>query len=145
MVPWQPLASASAVLSLLDGPLGDLGYFVVWSRFRMLRRYLANRSEELCVRKGSTGGSLLDVLGSQQLLHTSHVRERDKALLRSILVGSVCGMERVSPAWSSEERSFGAVFVVVLMAMGTFFWECLYPLLIESRENPEIYDPHENG
>ena len=38
----QPLASVGAVLSLLDGPTGfDPAFCVVWSRFRLLRRYLA--------------------------------------------------------------------------------------------------------
>ena len=38
----QPLACVGAVLSLLDGPAGcDFGFFVVWFRFRLLRRYLA--------------------------------------------------------------------------------------------------------
>ena len=38
----QPLASVGAVLSLLDGPTGcDPAYYVVWFRFRLLRRYLA--------------------------------------------------------------------------------------------------------
>ena len=32
---------------------------------------------------------MLDVHGSLQLLNTSHVRERDKALLRSVMVGGV--------------------------------------------------------
>ena len=35
------------------------------------------------------GGPLLDVHGSLQLLVSSHVRERDKALLRAIMVGGV--------------------------------------------------------
>ena len=35
------------------------------------------------------GGPVLDVHGSLQLLTSSHVRERDKALLRSIMVGGV--------------------------------------------------------
>ena len=34
-------------------------------------------------------GPVLDVHGSLQLLNSSHVRERDKALLRSIMVGGV--------------------------------------------------------
>ena len=46
-------------------------------------------SSDLCCRKGFRGGPLLDVHGSLQLLTTSHVRERDKALLRSIMVGGV--------------------------------------------------------
>ena len=43
----MPLAHPGAVLSLLDGPDGcDPAYFVVWSRFRMLRRYIAYRPSE---------------------------------------------------------------------------------------------------
>ena len=43
----MPLANAPAVLNLLDGPVGvDLAYHVVWSRFRMMRRYLAYCPEE---------------------------------------------------------------------------------------------------
>ena len=44
---------------------------------------------DLCGRAGFRGGPLLDVHGSLQLLISSHVRERDKALLRSVLVGGV--------------------------------------------------------
>ena len=32
---------------------------------------------------------MLDIHGSLQLLNSSHVRERDKALLRSIMVGGI--------------------------------------------------------
>ena len=46
-------------------------------------------SFDLCRRQGSRGGPLLDIAGSLQLLHAPHVRERDKALLRSIMVGGV--------------------------------------------------------
>ena len=38
----MPLANAPAVLNLLDGPVGvDPAFHIVWSRFRMMRRYLA--------------------------------------------------------------------------------------------------------
>ena len=38
----MPLANAPAILNLLDGPVGvDPAFHVVWSRFRMMRRYLA--------------------------------------------------------------------------------------------------------
>ena len=44
----HPLANAGAVLSLLDGPSGcDPAFCVVWFWFRMLRRYLAFRPEEV--------------------------------------------------------------------------------------------------
>ena len=44
---------------------------------------------DLCNHKGFRGGPLLDFRGSMQLLHSSHVRDRDKALLRAILSGGV--------------------------------------------------------
>ena len=44
---------------------------------------------DLCARGGFRVGPLLDLPGSHQLLNSSHVRERDKALLRSIMVGGV--------------------------------------------------------
>ena len=44
----MPLAHVGAVLSLLDGPPGcDPGFFVLWCRFRLLRRYLAFRPLEV--------------------------------------------------------------------------------------------------
>ena len=44
------------------------------------------------VEEGDRRGTLLDVFGPLQLLNSSHVRERDKALLRSVMVG-----ERIRP------------------------------------------------
>ena len=45
----QPLAHGSTVLSLLDGTDGcDLGFSIVWFRFRLMRRCLAFQSELLC-------------------------------------------------------------------------------------------------
>ena len=42
------LAHVGAVLSLLDGPVGcDPAFCVVWFRFRLMRRYLAYRPEEV--------------------------------------------------------------------------------------------------
>ena len=46
-------------------------------------------SADLCARKGFPGGPSLDIDGTLQLLKSDHVRERDKALLRGILVGGV--------------------------------------------------------
>ena len=43
----MPLANAPAILNLLDGPVDvDSAFYVVWSRFRMMRRYLAYCPEE---------------------------------------------------------------------------------------------------
>ena len=44
----KPLANTPAVLNLLDRPVGvDLAYYIVWARFRMMRRYLACRPDEV--------------------------------------------------------------------------------------------------
>ena len=43
----MPLAGAPAIFYLLDGPVGvDPAFHVVWSRFRMMRRYLASHPDE---------------------------------------------------------------------------------------------------
>ena len=61
----QPLASVGAALSMLDGPSGcDPAYCVVWFRFRMLRRYLANRPGEVSL--------VYRLLGSAAVCSPSH-------------------------------------------------------------------------
>ena len=43
----MPLANAPAILNFLGGPVDvDPAFYVVWSRFRMMRRYLAYCPEE---------------------------------------------------------------------------------------------------
>ena len=46
-------------------------------------------SAELCTGKGFREGPLFDIDGTLQLLNSDHVRKRDKALLRSVMVGGV--------------------------------------------------------
>ena len=43
----------------------------------------------MCSREGFRIGPFLDVSGTMQLLNSDHARERDKALLRGVLVGGV--------------------------------------------------------
>ena len=43
----------------------------------------------LCARKGVRGGPLFEYTGTLQLLNPDHVWERDKALVRRVLVGEV--------------------------------------------------------
>ena len=209
----QPLASVGAVLSLLGGPTGcDPAFFVVWFRFRLLRRYLAlwlaevgrvyrllamvsegcpghgpihllsasaaeigflwdpdalawfrpglpllsnlagpiqhfksalldawrNKvAADLCGRKGFRGGPLLDIHGSLQLLNSSHVQERDKALLRNVMVGGVWNgllLGRV------RSQAVPCRFCGAPDSDGHLFWECTFPPLVEIRENPEFHD-----
>ena len=43
----MPLAGTLVVLDLLDGPVGvDPAFHTVWTRFRLVRRYLAHRPLE---------------------------------------------------------------------------------------------------
>ena len=70
------------VLNDLAGPSQDF-------KSAILDAWRDKVSADLCAREGFRGGPLLDVTGSLQLLTSSHVRERDKALLRGVLVRGV--------------------------------------------------------
>ena len=84
---WDTLALAWSRpgLPLLSNLAGLVQYF----KAAILDAWRDKVSVDLCGRKGFRGGSLLDVHGSLQLLNSSRVSERDKALLRSIMVGGV--------------------------------------------------------
>ena len=42
-----PMTNTPAILSLLDGPWGsNPAFFIIWNRFRQLRRYLAYRPDD---------------------------------------------------------------------------------------------------
>ena len=64
---------------MLDNLAGPIQHF----RSAILDAWRDKVAVDLC-------GPLLDVYGSLQLLNSSHVRERDKGLLRSVMVGGVC-------------------------------------------------------
>ena len=80
---------------------------------------------------------MLDVHGSLQLLNSSHVRERDKALLRSIMFGGV---------WKRffHNKVMGLPISCRFCGSpdgdGHLFWECTFPPLVEIRGNPEFHD-----
>ena len=90
------------------------------------------------LQTGFRSGPLLDIAGTLQLLDSSHVRERDKALLRSVLVGWVWNgflVERVR-GQPVPYRLCGGLMVMVVIFFG---WESTYPPLVEIRENPEFH------
>ena len=84
---------------------------------------------DLCGREGFRSGPLLDVFGSLQLLRSGHVRERHKALLRSIVVGGVWNgflLGRVTG------QPVPCRFCGNPDGDGHLFWECTVVLLLRS-------------
>ena len=132
---WDPhaLAWVRPGLPLLSNLAGPVQHF----RAAILDAWRNKVAADLCRPKGFRGGTLLDIHGSLQLLNSSHVRERDKALLRAIMVGGVwngflLGRIRGQPV---PCRFCGAPD-----HDGHLFWECAFPPLVEIRENPEFHD-----
>ena len=72
-----------------------------------------------------------------QLLNSDHVRERDKALLRGVLVGGVWNgflLEKVKNCHVPCRFCGGDD------NDGHLFWDCTFPPLVEIRENPEFHE-----
>ena len=80
---------------------------------------------------------MIDVHGSLQLLNSSHVRERDKALLRSIMVGGVWNGFLLPKV---RGQVVPCQFCGAPDGDGHLFWECTPPPLVSIRENPEFHD-----
>ena len=78
----------------------------------------------------------LDIDGTLQLFNSDHVRERDKALLRSVFVGGVWNGFMLGKVKGLRVpcRFFGGA-----VSDGHLFGECPFPL-IEIRGNPEFHD-----
>ena len=93
-------------------------------------------SVDLCARKGFRGGLWLDVNGTLQLLNSDHVRERDKALLRSILVGGVWNFFLLPKV---HGQRMPCRFCGGTDSDGHLFWECPFPPPDEIREHPEFH------
>ena len=72
-----------------------------------------------------------------QLLNSSHVREREKALLRNIMVGGVWNGFLLSHV---RGRDVPCRFCGAPDNDGHLFWDCTFPPLVEIRENPEFHD-----
>ena len=125
---WDPLSLAWSRpgLPLLSNLAGPVQHF----RAAILDAWQNKAAADLCSREGFRGGPLLDIRGSLQLLNSSHVRDRDKGLLRSILVGGVWNGFLLSKVKGQP----------VPDGDGHLFWECTFPPLVEIRENPEFHD-----
>ena len=80
---------------------------------------------DLCRRQGFRGGPLLDFRGSMQLLDSSHVRDRDKALLRAILSGGVWNGFLLG---NMRRENVPCRFCGGPDGDGHLFWDCSYLL-----------------
>ena len=132
---WDPRALAwirpgLPLLSILAGPIRHF-------QAAILDAWRNKVAADLCCRQGFRGGPLLDVRGSLQLLNSDHVRERDKALLRSILVGGVLNGFLLGKIRS---QVVPCRFCGAPDNDGHLFWDCPFSPLVEIRENPEFHD-----
>ena len=117
--------------------LANLAGPVQHFRSAILDAWQNKTAADLCGRKGFRGGPMLDIHGSLQLLNSSHVRERDKGLLRSVMVGGVWNgflLGRV------RNQVLPCRFCGAPDHNGHLFWECTFPPLVEIRENPVFHD-----
>ena len=132
---WDPLALAWSRpgLPLLSNLAGPVQHF----RSAILDAWQNKAAADLCGREGFWSGPLLDIRGSLQLLNSSHVRDRDKGLLRSILVGGVWNGFLLSRV---KGQPVPRRFCGSPDGDGHLFWECTFPPLVEIRENPEFHD-----
>ena len=120
-------------LPLLSNLTGPVQHF----KAAILDAWRNKVAADLCGRDGFRGGPLLDIHGSLQLLSSSHVRERVKALLRSIIVGGVWNGFLLS---RFRGQDVPCRFCGAPDGDGHLFWECTFPPLVEIRENPEFHD-----
>ena len=132
---WDPLALAWSRpgLPLLSHLAGPVQHF----RAAILDAWRDKVTADLCGRGGFRGGPSLDVRGSLQLLNSFHVRKRDKALLRSIMVGGVWNGFLLGRIWSQPTH---CRFCGAPDGDGHLFWECTFPPPVEIRETPEFHD-----
>ena len=118
------------LLSFLAGPIQHF-------KAALLDAWSDKVTADLCGREGFRSGPLSDVFGSLQLLNSSHVRERDKALLRTIMVGGVWNGFLLGHV---RGQAVPCRFCGAPDNDGHLFWDCPFPPLVEIRENPEFHD-----
>ena len=132
---WDPVALAwvRPGLPMLDNLAGPIQHF----RSAILDAWRNKVAVDLCGREGFRSGPLLDIRGSLQLLNSSHVRDRDEGLLRSVLVGGVWNGFLLSRV---KGQPVPCRFCGSPDSEGQLFWECTLPPLVAIRENPEFHD-----
>ena len=131
---WDPvnLGWSRPGLPMLQQLAGPYQHFkaAIWEAWKL------KVSFDLCRRQGFRGGPLLDIAGSLKLLHAPHVRERDKALLRGIMVGGVWNGFLLGHA---RGEIVPCRFCGEADGDGHLFWECSHSPLVQIRENSEFH------
>ena len=90
---------------------------------------------KLSERKGFLGVQFADIKGSLQLLNSTHLRDRDKMLLRAILCGGVWNGFLLGKA---KKEDIPCRFCGKRDGDGHLFWECSFPPLQHVRDLPEF-------
>ena len=85
--------------------------------------------------KGFRGVEFADLQGSLQLLNSTHLRDRDKMLLRAILCGGVWNGFLLGKA---KKEDVPCRFCGKRDGDGHFFWECSFHPLQHVRDLPEF-------
>ena len=137
---WDPLALAWSRpgLPLLSNLAGPIQHF----RAAIFDAWRNKAAADLCGREGFRCGPLLDIHGSLQLHNSSHVRDREKGLFRSILVGGVWNGFLQSRV---KRQPVPCRFCGSPDGDGHLFWECTFPPFVEIRDNPEFHDLMREG
>ena len=128
------LAWSRPGLPLLSNLVGPIQHF----KAALLDAWRNKVAADLCGRKDFRGGPLLDIHGSLQLLNSSHVRERYKALLRGVMVGGVWNGFLLHKV---KGQRVPCRFCGAPDGDGHLFWECSFLPLVEIRDNLEFHDP----
>ena len=90
---------------------------------------------KLSERKGFGGVNFADIKGSLQLLNSTHLRDRDKMLLRAIMCGGVWNGFLLGKA---KKEDVPCRFCGKRDGDGHLFWECSFPPLQHVRDLPEF-------
>ena len=101
-------------LPVLSNFAGPVQHF----RAAVLEVWRNEVSADLWAGKGFRGGPLLDISGTVQPFNSGHVRERDKALLWSVLAGGV-GMVFFWRMSRASKCHVGSVAVLVMMVISS--------------------------
>ena len=115
-------------LRMMTGPIQHF-------RSAIWRAWQSKVAADLCKRKGFRGGFGFDIYGFHQLLVSSHLRERDKMLLRAILSVGVWNGFLLSKA---NREDIPCRFCGAPDNGGHLIWDCTFHPFVEVRNNPEF-------